>query len=196
MKFLYDNNISKESSIFKFSKPPFKNCILLQDGGGKKTRHTKSQDLQTSLKEIIRLNVDKALGEKFCGLISKVKQYRHGDLVVLSNLNYSVWKDILIKYPKIWIDISGFLQCSRLAVQSVVSSDYYRTPIIDLVLGDSGWVEHTDNGVRYIFDVTKCMFSQGNITEKLRMANLPCKGETVVDLYAGESVFICIITST
>lgn len=38
---------------------------------------------------------------------------------------------------------------------------------------------------RYTFDVTKCMFSPGNITEKLRVASLPCSGEVVVDLYAG-----------
>lgn len=33
--------------------------------------------------------------------------------------------------------------------------------------------------------MTKCMFSPGNITEKLRVASLPCSGEVVVDLYAG-----------
>lgn len=38
---------------------------------------------------------------------------------------------------------------------------------------------------RYTFDVTKCMFSPGNITEKLRVASLPCSGEVLVDLYAG-----------
>lgn len=38
---------------------------------------------------------------------------------------------------------------------------------------------------RYEFDVTKCMFSAGNITEKLRVAGFDCRGETVVDLYAG-----------
>lgn len=29
------------------------------------------------------------------------------------------------------------------------------------------------------------MFSAGNITEKLRVAGFDCRGETVVDLYAG-----------
>lgn len=42
---------------------------------------------------------------------------------------------------------------------------------------------------RYEFDVTKCMFSAGNITEKLRVSQFDCRGETVVDLYAGE-IFI------
>ena len=38
---------------------------------------------------------------------------------------------------------------------------------------------------RYCFDVTKTMFSSGNITEKLRVSKFDCCGETVVDLYAG-----------
>ena len=40
---------------------------------------------------------------------------------------------------------------------------------------------------RYTYDVTKCMFSSGNITEKLRVSKLDCTGEVVVDLYAGTS---------
>ncbi|XP_054025687.1 tRNA wybutosine-synthesizing protein 2 homolog isoform X1 [Dryobates pubescens] len=42
---------------------------------------------------------------------------------------------------------------------------------------------------RYTFDVTKCMFSAGNIREKLRVASLPCSGEVLVDLYAGIGYF-------
>lgn len=50
----------------------------------------------------------------------------------------------------------------------------------------SSIVRHVDNGIKYEYDVTKCMFSIGNITEKMRVASFPCAGETVVDLYAGE----------
>lgn len=41
----------------------------------------------------------------------------------------------------------------------------------------------------YQWDVTKCMFSAGNITEKLRVASLDCRGQTVVDLFAGIGYF-------
>ena len=57
---------------------------------------------------------------------------------------------------------------------------------------------HVDNHIVYSFHPTKCMFSSGsafsdgsfvtaagNITEKLRLAKLDCRGQTVVDLYAG-----------
>ncbi|MEE6513043.1 hypothetical protein FKM82_020468 [Ascaphus truei] len=42
---------------------------------------------------------------------------------------------------------------------------------------------------RYSFDVTKCMFSAGNVAEKQRVASLCCSGEVVVDLYAGIGYF-------
>lgn len=34
------------------------------------------------------------------------------------------------------------------------------------------------------------MFSSGNITEKLRVANFDCKAQTVVDLFAGEVKYL------
>lgn len=54
-----------------------------------------------------------------------------------------------------------------------------------LVLGASGWVQHKEGGVLYSLDVTKCMFSSGNTTERQRMGRLHCAGETILDLYAG-----------
>lgn len=46
-------------------------------------------------------------------------------------------------------------------------------------------MQHKENGVVYSLDVTKCMFSSGNVTERGRMGDLDCSGETIVDLYAG-----------
>lgn len=37
------------------------------------------------------------------------------------------------------------------------------------------------------------MFSFGNITEKLRVAGFDCRGETVVDLYAGVDTFHIVV---
>uniref|UniRef100_A0A915K6Y6 tRNA(Phe) (4-demethylwyosine(37)-C(7)) aminocarboxypropyltransferase n=1 Tax=Romanomermis culicivorax TaxID=13658 RepID=A0A915K6Y6_ROMCU len=42
---------------------------------------------------------------------------------------------------------------------------------------------------KYNYNVTKCMFSIGNISEKLRIASFGCRGETVVDLFAGIGYF-------
>lgn len=56
---------------------------------------------------------------------------------------------------------------------------------VTLLHGTDGWVLHKENGIQFRFDVTRCMFSSGNVTERIRMGTLDCSGETIVDLYAG-----------
>ncbi|NXP61684.1 TYW2 protein, partial [Chloropsis cyanopogon] len=91
--------------------------------------------------------------------------------------------------PALWETVASALGARRVARRGRVMPDGMRTPSVTLLLGQHGWVEHVDNGIRYTFDVTKCMFSPGNITEKLRVASLPCSGEVLVDLYAGIGYF-------
>jgi tRNA G37 N-methylase Trm5 len=79
--------------------------------------------------------------------------------------------------------------CRRLAVDRGVKNDNFRSPNIQLILGDNGLVNHKDNHILYQFDVTKCMFSFGNVREKMRMAELDCSDEIVVDLFAGIGYF-------
>ncbi|KAL7996395.1 putative tRNA wybutosine-synthesizing protein [Plasmopara halstedii] len=53
-----------------------------------------------------------------------------------------------------------------------------------------GWVEIRENGIIYGWDLTKVMFSSGNVTEKARMANIGCRGETIVDLFCGIGYYV------
>ncbi|NXM33450.1 TYW2 protein, partial [Oxyruncus cristatus] len=113
---------------------------------------------------------------------------RHGDLVLLSEDSFRAapWESL---GPALWETVALALGVRRVARRGRVLPDGMRTPSVTLLLGQDGWVEHVDNGIRYTFDVTKCMFSPGNITEKLRVASLPCSGEVLVDLYAGIGYF-------
>ncbi|NXK34161.1 TYW2 protein, partial [Piprites chloris] len=113
---------------------------------------------------------------------------RHGDLVLLSEDSFRAapWESL---GSVLWETVASALGAQRVARRGRVLPDGMRTPRVTLVLGQDGWVEHVDNGIRYTFDVTKCMFSPGNITEKLRVASLPCSGEVLVDLYAGIGYF-------
>ncbi|NWW84639.1 TYW2 protein, partial [Rhynochetos jubatus] len=113
---------------------------------------------------------------------------RHGDLVLLSEDSFRAtpWEKL---GPTLWEMVASALGARRLARRGRVLPDGMRSPSVTLLLGQDGWVEHVDNGIRYTFDVTKCMFSPGNITEKLRVASLPCSGEVLVDLYAGIGYF-------
>ncbi|KFQ25813.1 tRNA wybutosine-synthesizing protein 2, partial [Mesitornis unicolor] len=113
---------------------------------------------------------------------------RHGDLVLLSEDSFRAapWEKL---GSALWEMVASTLGARRLARRGRVLPDGMRSPSVTLLLGQDGWVEHIDNGIRYAFDVTKCMFSPGNITEKLRVASLPCSGEVLVDLYAGIGYF-------
>ncbi|XP_032628026.1 tRNA wybutosine-synthesizing protein 2 homolog isoform X1 [Chelonoidis abingdonii] len=113
---------------------------------------------------------------------------RHGDLILLSEDSFraALWKEL---GPELWETVASALDARRIAKQGRISPDGVRSPTVTLLLGQDGWVEHVDNGIRYTFDVTRCMFSPGNITEKLRVASLPCAGEVLVDLYAGIGYF-------
>jgi hypothetical protein len=48
-----------------------------------------------------------------------------------------------------------------------------------------GWICVTENGIKQSFDLTRVMFSRGNISEKIRFGRLVQEGEMVLDLYAG-----------
>ncbi|XP_045437465.1 tRNA wybutosine-synthesizing protein 2 homolog [Pipistrellus kuhlii] len=113
---------------------------------------------------------------------------RHGDLLLLSENCFQAkqWRDL---EPELWEIVASALGAQRLARRGRVSPGGTRTPAVTLLLGGDGWVEHVDNGIRYTFDITRCMFSFGNITEKLRVASLPCAGQVLVDLYAGIGYF-------
>ncbi|XP_072287602.1 tRNA wybutosine-synthesizing protein 2 homolog [Pyxicephalus adspersus] len=113
---------------------------------------------------------------------------RHGDLVVLSGDCFCdpLWQKLGVE---LWVQVASSLGVKRLAMQGPIQDDRWRSPNLTLLLGDNGWVEHVDNGIRYSFDVTKCMFSAGNIVEKQRLSTLCCTKETVVDLYAGIGYF-------
>ncbi|KAM9740522.1 tRNA wybutosine-synthesizing protein 2 homolog [Menidia menidia] len=113
---------------------------------------------------------------------------RHGDLVLLGDSCFTLplWRKI---DDQLWSVVASGLGARRLAKMSRISSDGFRSPVVTVLLGENSWVKHVDNGISYEFDVTKCMFSAGNITEKLRVAAFNCRGETVVDLYAGIGYF-------
>ncbi|KAL0363221.1 UNVERIFIED_CONTAM: tRNA wybutosine-synthesizing protein 2/3/4 [Sesamum calycinum] len=74
--------------------------------------------------------------------------------------------------------------------QGRVAQTGTRDSKLEILVGDNGWVDHRENGVLYSFDATKCMFSWGNLSEKLRMAHLDCKDQVIVDLFAGIGYFV------
>ncbi|KAF9589011.1 hypothetical protein IFM89_018250 [Coptis chinensis] len=114
---------------------------------------------------------------------------RLGDIVVLpvNSFRDASWNSI---GQELWPTVAKSLGTRRLARQGRVASTGTRDSTLDILVGDDGWVDHRENGIMYSFDATKCMFSWGNLSEKLRMACLDCKGEVIVDLFAGIGYFV------
>ncbi|KAK9022971.1 hypothetical protein V6N11_003207 [Hibiscus sabdariffa] len=114
---------------------------------------------------------------------------RLGDIVVLpvSSFRDPVWDSI---GGELWPIIAKSLNTCRLARQGRVAANGTRDSTLEILVGDSGWVDHRENGILYSFDATKCMFSWGNLSEKIRMANLDCTDAIIVDLFAGIGYFV------
>lgn len=53
-----------------------------------------------------------------------------------------------------------------------------------------GWVEVRENGIVYGWDLTRVMFSSGNVTEKARMGRIGCRGDVIVDLFCGIGYYV------
>ena len=99
----------------------------------------------------------------------------------------------------IWRRICKILRCKRLATKSAITDNDFRSPRVKLLFcsneaereedplagglndlcsnADGGiWVRRVENGVEYNWDISRSMFSAGNITEKIRVANMNCSG--------------------
>ncbi|KAL5005633.1 hypothetical protein ScPMuIL_016791 [Solemya velum] len=113
----------------------------------------------------------------------------HRDLVLLPADSFlsPKWSHV----AGLWETVVKCLKCQRLGRKLPIKCNDFRSSQVQFLYGSSadGFVEHIDNGIFYSYNVTKCMFSTGNITEKLRISKFDCRGEVVVDMYAGIGYF-------
>lgn len=62
----------------------------------------------------------------------------------------------------------------------------FRQPKVEFLVGEENTtVDHHEHGCVFRFDVTKLMWSMGNMNERKRMYEMAQAGETVVDFFAG-----------
>jgi tRNA wybutosine-synthesizing protein 2 len=64
----------------------------------------------------------------------------------------------------------------------------YRIPDYEIIAGSDTKTIHKENSILYSLDLSKVMFSSGNIQERIRMSTLP-HHEKVVDMFAGIGYF-------
>jgi tRNA wybutosine-synthesizing protein 2 len=70
--------------------------------------------------------------------------------------------------------------------------DVTRTPKTHVLRGETGEVQHHENGYTYFLDPGKVMFAQGNRVEKMRIAQIVHNSDTperIADMFAGIGYF-------
>lgn len=119
-----------------------------------------------------------------------------GDLIVLPLDAFAngAWIEALggatkAQADQLWAAVAHALGGARLARQDHISDNELRSPRVEMLAGESTWVEFSDYGVHFGFDASKVMFSSGNVTERHRIGSIDMKGETVVDAYAGAGYY-------
>jgi len=67
----------------------------------------------------------------------------------------------------------------------------FRTPEkVEFLAGENNpIVEHKEHNVLYRFDITKIMFSKGNVNERKYLSTIIKENETIVDMFAGIGYF-------
>ncbi|MCC4770435.1 methyltransferase [Methanosarcina sp. DH2] len=106
-----------------------------------------------------------------------------GDIIIISipdaleSEKIRIAEALLSIYPK-----------CRSVVRDFGIEGQFRQPKRELLLGNGTETVHKEHGCFFKQDVTKVMYSKGNLEERKRMSRLG-EGETVVDMFAGIGYF-------
>lgn len=65
----------------------------------------------------------------------------------------------------------------------------FREPSVRVIAGGGTVTEHRENNCVFKLDVSKIMFSKGNVSERGRIPGLVKEGETILDMFAGIGYF-------
>lgn len=101
-----------------------------------------------------------------------------GDIVLGKGLTKETAEKILNKMPRIK---------TVCAIERVDGE--FRQPVIRKIAGNGYETIHRENGILYSLDVSKIMFSKGNVEERKRLLPFICRDETVIDMFAGIGYF-------
>ncbi|CAI4222642.1 unnamed protein product [Auanema sp. JU1783] len=113
------------------------------------------------------------------------KWEKHGDMIVFpqNSFTHVNWRYI---GRELWKVVADSLKINRLGRKRLIANDSERTPHVDILFGDHGWVEYVDErGIKYNYDASKRVFNNSKNREMQRIASWDCHAEIIVDMYAG-----------
>ncbi|TFF63621.1 MAG: class I SAM-dependent methyltransferase family protein [Promethearchaeota archaeon] len=126
-------------------------------------------------------------------------QLTENELTLLPSGFQIIGKKIIIKLPSKLMEKKYLIANAYLELLPHMESVYlnegkvkgkFREPeIIHLTGKENDIAFHKEHGVIYKFDITKIMFSQGNLRERRHLASLVKDGEIIIDMFAGIGYF-------
>lgn len=90
-----------------------------------------------------------------------------------------------VKEPQGYLKIPGVTRVVKLGR----IKGQKREPEVEVLIGEGTETIHKENHCLFKLDVSKIMWSKGNTTERMRIAQMVGKDETMVDLFAGIGYF-------
>ena len=138
------------------------------------------------LREKVRLKLQHEISNEDLSLLPR------GFQTIGNNIILRLDEDLLIKkrqiaeaYLEVLPKIKGVYLNS-----GIIEGKFREPEKIEFIAGeDNPEVIHKEHGVVYKFDITKVMFSKGNINERKFLSQLVKKGEVIVDMFAGIGYF-------
>ncbi len=112
------------------------------------------------------------------------KWEKFSDVILFNEGSFSGEKWNPFIKQEFWKDIAEALGVKRIGIKGEIRGGK-RESDVSMVLGKDDWVVRLENGVKFGYNLTKCMFSAGNINERRRMGEIVTNNEVIADLYAG-----------
>ena len=106
------------------------------------------------------------------------------DIALIPNSSFrkEMWNPIID--DEFWTKVCQSLNIKRLARSGEIVGEK-REATVEMLVGNNDWVIRKENGIKYGYHITQCMFSSGNINERRRMGKIVTENEIVVDLFCG-----------
>ena len=89
------------------------------------------------------------------------------------------------KKEAIGAELSKLFPKSKTIVNRIAIEGIHREPKIEVIAGDGTETIHKENKCLFKLDVSRVMFSAGNVSERQRMATISNNTETVLDMFSG-----------
>jgi len=124
--------------------------------------------------------------EKIDGLLDDIPKRweKFDDIALIPNSSFrkEQWRSII--NDEFWTKVCQSLNIERLARSGEIVGEK-RESTVEMLVGNNDWVIRKENGIKYGYHITQCMFSSGNINERRRMGEIVTENEIVVDLFCG-----------